>query len=188
MRKLLAIVLALALALSMATVAFAATITNETPDLTDSSSEVKIKINNGTLPENPGDIDPEGPDADDIVYKVDIDASGAIFEYTFDANYNADTHQYEGGSWDELSKNIVVTNHSNTGIDVTSDFKDNDGLKYGVQATLTTDELNLASAVNTTNGVSGNLVVEIDGAIPTVFEGTYTLDYVTVTIAAASHN
>ena len=199
MRKLLAIVLALALALSMATVTFAATITNETPDLTDSSSEVKIIVKNGTLPENPEDIDPNGPNPEAIVYKVDIDATGAVFTYTFDANYNTTTHQYEGGNWDKTNDVITVSNHSNTGIDVTAVWKENGvagvvvdaaaktATLNNVTSTLSNTEFKLDSAVNKTDAPSNDIGVAVAN-IPTVFEGEFTLNYVTVTIAAAAHN
>lgn len=199
MKKLLAIVLALTLALSMATVSFAATITNDTPDLTDSSSEVKVIVKNGTLPENPEDIDPNGPNPDAIVYKVDIDATGAVFTYTFDANYNPDTHQYEGGNWDKSNDVITVSNHSNTGIDVTAEWKENGvagvvvnaaaktATLNNVTSTLSNTEFKLDSAVNKTDAPSNDIGVAVAN-IPTVFEGEFTLNYVTVTIAAAAHN
>ena len=201
MKKILAIVLALALAFAMSTIAFAettATITDK-DNLTDSSSEVKVIVKNGTLPEDPEDIDPDGPDADAIVYKVDIDATGAVFTYTFDADYNTETHQYEGGSWDKPNDVIKVSNHSNTGIDVTAEWKA-DGVSgvvvdataktatlNNVKATLSNTEFKLDSAVNKTAAPSNDIGVAVAN-IPTVFESEFTLNYVTITIAAAAHN
>ena len=208
MRKFLAIVLALMLALSMATIAFAATATETanatieankdnplTEDNNSADAEVKVKLINDKLPDNPQDVDPD--DEENVVYAVDIDAKGAVFTYTFDANYNTTTHQYEDGSWDKLSDVIKVTNHSNTSIDITAVWKENGvtGVEVdataktaklnNVTATLSNTEFDLASAVNAAENAAptANIGVAISDTIPTVFSDEFALNYVTITIA-----
>ena len=195
MKKIVAIMLALALVFAMSTIAFAAstaTISGTAAEVAENDSadvDVLVKLNNGSLPEDPEDVDPDGEDA---VYKVDIDASGAVFTYTFDSNYNTGTHQYEDGSWDKTDDVIAVTNHSNTSITVTAAFKVGDSAttstttatKNNVTATLSNVSFDLASAVNSgSNPPSNNVSVEISDTIPTVFSGEFVLDQVTITIA-----
>ncbi|MCH5170761.1 MAG: hypothetical protein J1F24_05685 [Oscillospiraceae bacterium] len=200
MRKFLAIVLALSLAFAMSTVSFAAITENEGSE----DAKVEVIINKDVLDDkydDPTDVDP-----DDATYKVDIDASGAVFTYTLTAaDYDTETHQYNKGTWtdsyvvdsvstaDDLKGAIIVTNHSNTSLDVTAEWKNagddaNETVaaltakSYGVTATLAEGSFSLASAVNTADGVAHALDVTIDGAVPTTLEN-YTLDYVTITIA-----
>ena len=138
MKKLLAIALALVLALSMATVAFAANAQRTEPETVTENNgtadaEVWVLIDEGTLPEDPEDVDPEG---DDVVYSVSIDATAADFTYTFDKDYDAATHKYKGGTWNKESANIVVTNDSNTKVGISAAWKTEAGVTIdGLSAT-----------------------------------------------------
>lgn len=188
MKKVLAITLALVLALSMATIAFAA---NPAPIETNNGSanaEVWVRIDKDDLPDDAEDVDPDG---EDVVYYVEIDASDAEFTYTFDsATYNPDTHLYEGGSWDKETADIIVTNNSNTSINVTAAWKDNGGKLNNVEATLTdtTTPIKLPSAVNKPVGdtsLDATITVTLtnyDDVPPSALED-FRLDYVTITIA-----
>ena len=209
MKKLLAIVLALVLTLSMATIAFAANDKRTDPNpnvidvdlsegatLTDENNsakgEVWVLIDEGTLPDDAEDIDPEGPNKDDIVYNVVIDATAADFTYKFDKNYNPATHKYEGGEWQTpKSAPITVTNNSNTSISVTADWETG-GEKNAVKANLTiagTDDnktFTLPSAVNKATDdatLTKDITVTIDDTtIPSTFDD-FVLDNVVITIA-----
>lgn len=193
MKKIVAIMLALALVFAMSTVSFAAIQVNNGSE----DAEVKVVINSDVFhptdpddpdyPDGPGDPDDVDPDSKIAVYKVDIDATGAVFEYTFDSNYNTETHQYDSGSWKNLTAPIKVTNHSNTAVNITAAWKDggNSGSLNNVNATLSNNEFQLASAVNTgtaENPVPSNdITVTIEDTVPSVYND-FTLDYVTITI------
>lgn len=196
MKKILAIVLALALALSMSTVAFAAITENNGSE----DAEVKVVINSDAFkaptdpedpdyPDGPGDPDDVNPDSKLAVYKVDIDATEAVFEYTFDADYNTETHQYDGGSWTNLTAPIKVSNHSNTAVNVTAAWKDggNSGSLNNVNAALSNTSFQLVSAVNTDkdNAPSDSITVTIEDTVPSVYNN-FTLDFVTITIAGTN--
>ncbi|MCH5189435.1 MAG: hypothetical protein J1F37_02620 [Oscillospiraceae bacterium] len=195
MKKIVAIMLALALVFAMSTVSFAAIQENNGSE----DAEVKIVIKSDVFnaptdpddpdyPDGPGDPDDVNPDSKVAVYKVDIDASKAVFTYTFDSEYDTESHQYNKGSWDKLSAPITVTNHSNTAVKITADWKENgnSGSLNNVSATLSNKEFNLGSSVNTgteENPVPSNdITVTIEDTVPSVYTG-FTLDYVTVTIA-----
>ena len=203
MKKLLAIVLALVLALSMTAVAFAAENTDRSPnptisvekgtDLTDDNNsakaEVWVLIDESKLPEDPTDVDPDG---DDVVYNVAINATGADFEYEFNANYNPATHKYEGGSWTKDTGTIVVTNNSNTSITVTAKWE-NGGTKNDVAASLTDENtaVTLPSAVNKAVGdttLDKTYTVAVTNpttTTPSTFDN-FLLDNVVITIAGTN--
>lgn len=197
MKKIVAIMLALALVFAMSTVSFAAITENNKSE----DAKVEIVVDSSIFDENGDgepDVDPDDVDPDKATYKVDIDATGAVFTYIFDSEYNVDTHKYDKGSWkdDYTDGKIVVTNHSNTSIEVTAAWKVADGVTIdtnnelkatfnGVTATLATDSFDLGSAVNTSGDdvPSFDLGVSVgENDVPTVYE-TYTLDFVTITIA-----
>lgn len=200
MKKLLAIALALVLALSMATIAFAenAERTDPNPNKITTNEgtakgEVWVLIDEGTLPDDKDDIDPEGPNKDDIVYDVVIDATAADFTYKFDKNYNPATHKYEGGDWQApTSAPIKVTNNSNTSISVTAAWEGT-GEKNSVKATITEADksFTLPSAVNKAVGdstLTKDITVTIDTTtVPSTFDN-FVLDNVVITIAGINPN
>lgn len=183
MKKILAIMLAVMLTLSMSVVAFA-----EEPEPKDGDVKVNIESNDPDAP----DQDPDDVDADYATYYVTIDTADVEFTYEIAdlSSYDPQTHQYTG-QWKDskTTGNIVITNDSNTSIDVTAAFKNGDGFDgtgvlNGVTAALSGSPVHINSAAATGTSQTGNIGVTVSGA-PTVSAG-YTQARVTLTIAGTT--
>lgn len=145
-----------------------------------SKGDVVIEIDKSTYPESATD--------EKAVYKVDVTWTELTFTYTSPA-WNANTHVYEGGSWDKDSGTITVTNHSNWSITHDAKFSNNSSTcdtKNNVTATITPPESNViaacpikATAPSAEYEVSVDLADENAGI---TLNEDFVLDTITVTI------
>lgn len=117
MKKFLATVLALVLGVTMFVTAFAATDLSENPAGNLGAGEYTIGVTGSYKPSSTGST-----------ISVDIEWEKMEFVYTAGgAEYNTETHKttVKPGSWSDTPKNIIVTNHSDTAVDLEFAFEGN---------------------------------------------------------------
>ena len=211
MKKLFLIALALVVALSMGVTVFAATETLELVDVEEQTSDedvvVKVLDKDGNVIGDADDSDDDGEEDITRVYSVDVAWDSLVFEYQLtvaeeDLVWNPDTHSYTVldeesgeyvsleeagvGAWNDNSRDVVVTNHSNASVGVavafTNGTKTADAV-HNVTATVDGADTTLDSAVGTEVDAAPSVTYEVsvDGE-PAQF-AEFTVDTLTVTIS-----
>ena len=162
MKKITAILLCLTMVLGLSVSVFAAV---PGPD----TGNVNVKI--------------LGTDA--IVYSVTVNWDNLTdYEYNLGA-WNPSNLEYDTGTgWVDNSKNVIVTNKSNTAVTYDAKFS-NDSTTCdtvnGVTATVTNNTKTLNTAVGTPSGTSETLPVQVNGA-PNVLTN-YKVDTLTISFS-----
>lgn len=180
MKKLIAMLLCVLLVVSMSVTAFATD-----TGIGEYNPEVKVTITN----KNGEPIDPAE------IYKVEVAWDGLEFQITADkAEWNTTDLMYDltNGVLDENeSGTVTVTNHSNAAVNVAASFPNNNNSKtsivsYGITATLSGENGELASAVNQTEAPTKEYTVTPSGTpAAQVPDLTFTVDTIKVTVSVA---
>lgn len=149
MKKILSLILALVLILSLSATAFASQIADQT-------AEVK-----GTY-----HADSSGT----VVYSVDVTWEGLSFTYNeaVKGTWDPASHQYTGSApagWAEGEGTITVTNHSNGAITATPSYAAAVGFQTASMS-FSTEALEVASAEQTHQEVTGTITVKPQGTLP----------------------
>lgn len=177
MKKFISMILASALAIScLCTSAFAAG-DKDTVTTVSSSVEKVVTITVNSQPAG-------------TVYSVDIEWDDLNFTYNkVGGTWDPETHTYGSTSigWDKTSANIKVTNHSNAGVLITSNFKESNDLllsKGGVDGSLNNHSFALdAGEVNGYDTADNDTITVGISGVPETDSG-FELGTVVVTVSA----
>lgn len=177
MKKLLSFALAIMLIVTMSVTAFAAS-----PETNNGTKDTSINVS--------GKYTAASDSGATISVIVAWDDMNFTYEAGGNSNWNTTSHKYDtttAAGWKDESKEITVTNHSDTAVTAAFSFAGNNGIK----GNFTNGSVELVSAntepyAGTTNAPSGKTSFSIDKSSPAISAET-DLGTITVTITETKY-